>query len=270
MNILGNNSSKLNQVIFENRNKNYGAYQIRESYNDALIKSLLCLSSIICLLFGSVYVYHQINDNIIDNHIIILDDPTLNTMERIIEVDNKPLQKPPVTVIEAAAPLGTSTPTTITDEPVEENTITHLDNPNTGLGVPNSVGISPTSTISTSNTIAAIPSPLEEVTPTITIADEMPVYNADPNGIIRYVSNAIRYPEPAKSMDIQGTVYVSFVVSEFGKVEGVKIVKGIGYGCDEEVLTVINKMPTWLKAGKNQGRPVKVRYNIPVKFKLNT
>lgn len=268
MNILGNNASKLNQVIFENRNKNYGAYAIRESYNDALLKSLLCLSSIICLLFGSVYAYHKMNTSILIDEKIIFDDPNITPFVRVVELDITP--KPPVTPVEAAAPLGTSTPTTITDEPVEENNVTHLENPNTGLGNPNSNGVSPTSTLTSTNVIEAISPPAEEVAPTLTITDEMPVYNSDPNGIIRYVSNAIRYPEAAKSMEIQGTVYVSFVVSEFGKVEGVKIVKGIGYGCDEEVLKVINKMPTWLKAGKNQGRPVKVRYNIPVKFKLNT
>ena len=110
MNILGNNASKLNQVIFENRNKNYGAYAIRESYNDALVKSLLCLSSIICLLFGSAFVYHKMNNTIIDNGIIVLDDPTLKPFEKIIEVDNTPIPEP-VQPIEAAAPLGTATST---------------------------------------------------------------------------------------------------------------------------------------------------------------
>ena len=61
MNILGNNSSKLNEVIFENRNKNYGAYAIRSSYNDSLKKSLIYLSSIVFLLFGSVIISNKIN-----------------------------------------------------------------------------------------------------------------------------------------------------------------------------------------------------------------
>ena len=268
MNILGNNSSKLNQVIFENRNKNYGAYAIRESYNDALVKSLLCLSSIICLLFGSVFVYHKMNATSIDNGMIALDDPALKPFDKIITVDVTPLTKP-VQPIEAAAPLGTATPTNIVDDVIETNTVALTDNPNTGLGNPNSTGTSLTSTISSTSTISVVAvSEIIEV-PTLTIADEMPVYNTDPNGILRYVSTTITYPELAKSIGAEGTVYVSFVVSELGKVEGAKVMRGIGYGCDEEVLKVINKMPTWLKAGKNGGKAVKVRYNIPVRFKLN-
>lgn len=268
MNILANNASKLNQVIFENRNKNYGAYAIRESYNDALVKSLLCLSSIICLLFGSVFVYHKMNNTIIDNGIIVLDDPTLKPFEKIIEVDNTPIPEP-VQPIEAAAPLGTATSTNINDQAIESNTITLTDNPNTGLGDLNSHGTSLTSTVSTTSTISVVATPEVVEVPTVTIADEMPVYNTDPNGILRYVSSNITYPELAKSMGVEGTVYVSFVVSELGKVEGAKVMRGIGYGCDEEVLKVVNKMPTWLKAGKNGGRSVKVRFNIPVRFKLN-
>ena len=270
MNILGNNSSKLNAVIFENRNKSYGAYAIRESYNDALKKSLIGLSSVICLLFGSVYTYNKINAVAIDDKVIAFDDPTLNPIvERIIEMDITPPTQPNQPV-EAAAPLGTATPTNIVDDVVETNTMVLNDNPNTGLGDPNSTGTSATSTVSSTNTVAviAISSSVTE-TPIVMIADEMPVFNADPNGILRYVSNNISYPEIAKSIGVEGTVYVSFVVSELGKVEGVKVMRGIGYGCDEEVMKVVSRMPIWLKAGKNAGRAVKVRYNIPVRFKLN-
>ena len=268
MNILGNNASKLNQVIFENRNKNYGAYAIRESYNDALLKSLLCLSGIVCLLFSSVFIYHKLNNTIVDNGIIMLDDPTLKPFEKVLEVDVTPHTEP-VQPIETAAPLGTATSTIINEQAIETNTMVHTDNPNTGLGDPNSLGTSLTSTVSTTSTISVVATPEVIEVPTVTIADEMPVYNTDPNGILRYVSSNINYPELAKSIGVEGTVYVSFVVSELGKVEGAKVMRGIGYGCDEEVLKVVNRMPTWLKAGKNGGRSVKVRFNIPVRFKLN-
>ena len=269
MNILGNNASKLNAVIFENRNKNYGAYAIRESYNDSLKKSLIGLSSIICLVFGSAYAYNKMNAVSMDNQVIVLDDPTINPIERMIEIDNTPPTQPNQPV-EAAAPLGTATPTNIVDEAVESNTMVLNDNPNTGLGDLNSTGTLATSTVSSTNTVAviAVSASVSEI-PEVMIAEEMPVFNSDPNGILRYVSNNISYPEMAKSIGVEGTVYVSFVVSELGKVEGVKVMRGIGYGCDEEVVKVVTRMPIWLKAGKNAGRAVKVRYNIPVRFKLN-
>jgi protein TonB len=269
MNILGNNASKVNAVIFENRNKSYGAYAIRESYNDSLKKSLIGLCSIICLVFGSAYTYNKMTAVSADEKLIAFDDPTINPIERMIEIDNTPLPEP-VQPVEAAAPLGTATSTNIADDAVESNTTVLNDNPNTGLGDPNSTGTSATSTISSTNTVAviAVSNSITEI-PVVMIAEEMPVFNTDPNGILRYVSNNISYPEMAKSIGVEGTVYVSFVVSELGKVEGVKVMRGIGYGCDEEVVKVVSKMPMWLKAGKNAGRAVKVRYNIPVRFKLN-
>lgn len=269
MNILGNNASKLNEVIFENRNKNYGAYAIRESYNDSLKKSLIGLSTVICLVFGSAYSYNKMNAVSLDDKVIAFDDPTINLIEQVIEVDITPPTQPKQP-IEAAAPLGTATSTNIVDDVIETNTTVLNDNPNAGLGNLNSTGTSATSTISTTNTVAVISvSASVAAIPEVTIAEEMPVFNNDPNGILSYVSNNISYPEMAKTIGVEGTVYVSFVVSELGKVEGVKVMRGIGYGCDEEVVRVVTKMPIWLKAGKNAGRTVKVRYNIPVRFKLN-
>ncbi len=78
----------------------------------------------------------------------------------------------------------------------------------------------------------------------------------------------IVYPDFAREIGKEGTVHVSFVVNEVGNVEGVKVLKGIGYGCDEEVVRVIGKMPRWKKVGKNGGHPVKVRFTIPVSFRI--
>ncbi len=82
-----------------------------------------------------------------------------------------------------------------------------------------------------------------------------------------YFSNNIVYPEIARKVGIEGTVFVSFWISKDGRVRAPKILKGIGYGCDEEAIRVIKEMPRW-KPGKNGGKPVKVRLNIPVVFKL--
>ena len=96
----------------------------------------------------------------------------------------------------------------------------------------------------------------------------MPEFDGGVAGLMRYVGQNIIYPPVAREIGKEGTVYVSFVVNEMGNVENVKVMRGIGFGCDEEVVRVIGKMPRWKKVGKNAGHPVKVRYNIPVKFKL--
>lgn len=268
MNILGNNAGKLNEVIFENRNKNYGAYVIRESYNDSLVKSLVCLSSMIVLLFGSVYAYNKTNAVKIDEKITIFNDPHLDPIEYVTKVDVTPFVEPVQnTAVAATAPAGTIG-TTIVDEPIETTSV-NIDNPVSGAGSPTATGVSATG-IETS-TVITVRSDINAApvsTEALVVAEEMPEFEGGVAGLMRYVGQNISYPAIASEIGKEGIVYVSFVVNELGNVENVKVMRGIGYGCDEEVLRVMSKMPRWKKAGKNGGHPVKVRFNIPVSFKL--
>lgn len=84
---------------------------------------------------------------------------------------------------------------------------------------------------------------------------------------MRFLQNNIKYPQMAKERGIQGTVYVTFVVERNGEVTDVKILKGIGGGCDEEALRVVRNMPKW-EPGKQRGKPVRVQFNLPLKFSL--
>ncbi|MBR0170566.1 MAG: M56 family metallopeptidase [Bacteroidales bacterium] len=91
-----------------------------------------------------------------------------------------------------------------------------------------------------------------------------------PGGIealIKYLSENIKYPEQAKKDKIQGKVYISFVVEKDGSVADAKVLRGIGGGCDEEALRVVNAMPKWTP-GKQRNTPVRVQFNLPVVFKL--
>jgi protein TonB len=268
MNILGNNASKLNAVVFENRNKNYGAYVIRESYNDSLIKSLLCLGSMVVLVFGSAYAYNKANAVIPTETGIVIDDLIPETLEYVTEIDNTPKPEPVQnTSAPAAAPEG-AIGTVIDDHAVETSTV-NLENPISGVGSATATGTSLLGPETSTTTAAAI-AVTTSVTaiPEVFIAEEMPEFEGGIAGLMRYVMQNISYPEIAREIGKEGTVHVSFVVNEVGNVEGVRVVKGIGYGCDEEVLRVIGKMPRWKKGGKNGGHPVKVRFNIPVSFRL--
>jgi protein TonB len=269
MNILGNNSSKLNEIIFENRNKAYGAYAIREAYSDSLKKSILCLSGLVILLFGSVFAYNKINAIPIDDGVITFDDPNLKPLIYEMKVDLTPPETPVQAAAAATAPSG-AIPTRIIDNPAPTNTTTvNMENPISGVGSPTATGTAPlgpdASTVTTIAVVAATTATTSEV---VVFAEEMPEFEGGNTGLMNYVARNVVYPELAKEAGKQGIVYVSFVVNETGKVEGAKVLKGIGLGCDEEVLRVINKMPQWKKPGKNGGHAVKVRFNIPVSFKL--
>ena len=99
------------------------------------------------------------------------------------------------------------------------------------------------------------------------IVEKMPQYTGGESAMMKYVSENIKYPEKAKDDGIQGRVFISFVVEKDGSVSNVKVVRGIGGGCDEEAARVIAGMPKW-QPGMQKGKPVRVNYMMPVFFKL--
>jgi len=101
-----------------------------------------------------------------------------------------------------------------------------------------------------------------------TIVEEMPEFpGGGETALIKYLGSHIQYPVLAKENGITGTVYVTFEIDLVGKVKDAKILRGIGGGCDEEALRVVKTMPQW-KPGKQRGKPVRVQYNLPVRFTL--
>jgi TonB family protein len=100
------------------------------------------------------------------------------------------------------------------------------------------------------------------------IVEQMPQYTGGEEAMMKYVSENIKYPQAAKDKNIAGRVFVSFVVEKDGSIGEVKVLRGIGGGCDEEAVRVIKGMPKW-KPGIQKGKPVRVSYQIPIYFKLD-
>jgi protein TonB len=99
------------------------------------------------------------------------------------------------------------------------------------------------------------------------IVEEMPAYPGGDQKLMEYVAKNIKYPQIARETGIQGRVFVGFVVEPDGSVSNVKVLRGIGGGCDEEAVRVVKSMPKW-KPGKQRGKAVRVSYMLPVNFKL--
>lgn len=101
-----------------------------------------------------------------------------------------------------------------------------------------------------------------------TVVEQMPEYPGGMEQLMNYLWNSIEYPALAKEKGIQGRVFVNFVVEKDGSIVNVKVLRGIGAGCDEEAVRVVAAMPIW-KPGTQRGKAVRVSYNIPIKFVLN-
>ncbi|OJJ16581.1 energy transducer TonB [marine bacterium AO1-C] len=83
----------------------------------------------------------------------------------------------------------------------------------------------------------------------------------------KYISDNLNYPSQARRMGVEGRVFLQFVVEKDGSITDIKVLKGIGSGCDEEAVRVLKAAPKW-KAGKQRGVAVRVRRSIPIMFKL--
>lgn len=106
-----------------------------------------------------------------------------------------------------------------------------------------------------------------EEAPIFTVVESMPEFKGGMAELYKYLSNNIKYPVMAKESGIQGKVYVTFVVERDGSITDVRVLRGIGGGCDEEAVRVVQSMPRWTP-GKQRGKPVRVQYNLPVRFTL--
>ncbi len=99
------------------------------------------------------------------------------------------------------------------------------------------------------------------------VVENAPSFPGGDAARMKFLQDNIKYPQMARESGIQGTVYVTFVVERSGAVTDVKILRGIGGGCDEEALRVVRNMPKW-EPGKQRGKPVRVQFNMPIKFTL--
>ncbi|RLC51367.1 MAG: hypothetical protein DRI23_05170 [Candidatus Cloacimonadota bacterium] len=99
------------------------------------------------------------------------------------------------------------------------------------------------------------------------VVENLPEFPGGMEALFKHIQEKISYPDSARLLGIQGTVYVSFVVKKSGTVDNAYILRGIGGGCDEEALKVVKSMPDWIP-GEQKGKPVNVQMALPIKFKL--
>ena len=95
----------------------------------------------------------------------------------------------------------------------------------------------------------------------------MPQYLGGPSALFEYLSQNIKYPSVAEENGVQGRVLVTFVVERDGTITDVRVVKSVDPSLDKEAQRVVNSMPRWIP-GKQNGSPVRVKYTVPVTFKL--
>ena len=254
-----------NDIVFEGRNHEYGAYQIRRNYNRTVMIALL--STILVFVVGVS----------IPKILELLGG--LKQQEKMVSVDLDQLQldaPPPVDETEPPPPPPPPPPPVATtvkfvppvvDEQAPEEDPPPVQETETQISTVTQEGTGDEQIVIPDETGNGVVEPSDNEI--FTIVEEMPSFPGGENEMIKFIQKNLIYPMLEKEAGIQGTVYVSFVIDKEGKVNDVKIMRGIsgGPGCDKEAIRVVKSMPSW-KAGKQSGRPVQVQFNLPIKFSL--
>lgn len=107
----------------------------------------------------------------------------------------------------------------------------------------------------------------EDPNQVFSIVEDMPEFPGGETALLKYIAQSIKYPVIAQENGIQGRVTVTFVINQQGKAVEAQILRGVDPALDKEALRVIGTLPTW-KPGKQRGKPVRVKYTVPVLFRL--
>ena len=247
-----------NELVFENRNKEYGAYMIRKSYNDNLLFALFSASSFIGIVAVVAFLCSKNNDNgpNLGGQLLLNDSIS-------IFVDMTPMEKPEVKIEKVVTPkeftpksdnlnLTASDDKKDVIEKGNEDVVINKNGKPEGIdSMPATIGVK-----------TEVPTLAPEDPKAF--VDQMPEFNGN---LFKYLRDNLKYPRNAIENSTSGTVVLQFVVENDGSIGNLKILKPVEDGCTEEAVRVVKSMPKW-KPGKNHGEPVRVLFNLPVKFTI--
>lgn len=243
------------EIVFQNRNKEYGAYDLRKRYKSTACFSLLSVSALFSLaILLSPLLMPKNAEAVTTGGVVFIVRP-----ENLVKPLNIP--RPEIPKPAELKQQNKYVPPKIVDDTVPIET-TLMTNDLAAQLVQN--GLVTDKTDSLIQTV--IPVETNNNEPFITVA-EMPVFPGGNASLMSYIAENTKYPAEAVENNIQGKVFVKFAVEADGSVNRIVILRGVHPLLDQEAVRVISTLPLW-KPGKQNGRPVPVWFSVPVDFQL--
>lgn len=271
-------SNEWSDLLFENRNKEYGAYVLRHQTSARNIMSIIAVLILFAIVMA-VMVAKNAYDDYKASHI---------RHEDVVILTNLPNQKPEPKV-ERAEPVRQEKIEEVVENvrksikftaPVikKDDEVDPKDEMRTQDEIMKSkVAISVFDVINGSEEgdvlkakqvlVTEVVKPREEETKIFTVVEQMPSFPGGEAALMQYLSKNIKYPPFAEENSIQGRVICTFVVERDGSVTDIHIAKGVDPSLDKEAIRVVSGMPKWIP-GRQNGQSVRVKYTLPVTFRL--
>lgn len=273
-------SKEWRDIVFDGKNKEYGAYKLRESsparHTKAITSVLIAVGIILVLLILSVSgVFAKPEEETIATA-TVQEVTTLEYEEEEIEEEEEVFQLPEPEEVVAPEEVANQQRVTdlliVEDDKIEEdkqvkNQEEVLENEAQAGAIDITEGTNDLNKITIKEEVIAEPKVEDEQPMNIAMVEQKPEFPGGEAEMYKWLGNNIVYPSAASEEGIQGRVVVEFVVGRDGSITNVRVVRPRHPALDKEAVRVIKSMPKWIP-GRNNGQPVKVTYTLPVSFKL--
>lgn len=264
----------LDDIVFAHRNKAYGAYDLRKSYPKAVTRALIIGGILFTLGVLTPTILTALTPE--EKEVSMTEVDLMKIPPPPIDPNEPPPPPPPPVEVPKVNTVKFLPPEVKPDEEVPEETpppaVEELKEAvaaeKTVIGDPNAEEViaAPEATAApTKVEVAVEAAPKEEQI--FTVVEQQPEFSGGMAALGQYLQKNLRYPAAAQRANISGRVFVSFVVNTDGSIQDVQVLKGLGFGTDEEAKRVVQAMPKW-RPGKQSGRPVRVKFNLPINFTL--
>lgn len=246
------------EIVFEVRNKEYGAYKLRKKYSRTVILSML----IGILILGTAVITPYLNAKALENREKRAERQVEIKMENLDQPAEQvapppPPPPPPADVVQQQKYV----PPVVVDSIKPEEDIQLMTADEAQIEVQNEEVVEIQEEVK-----EEVQEEDPEATPFV-VVEEMPMFPGGDAELLKYIAENTNYPEIAKENNIQGRVIVRFCVTSKGGVSQVSILKGVDPELDAEAIRVVNTLPAF-KPGKQGGKPVPVWYMVPITFTL--
>ena len=263
-------------LVFEGKNKEYGAYVLRKETGKRNLKALIWVLIGIAAIFAIAYANLAIQ-NAMKQNVSVETDVELSKLAQKkeakverkepvkVEMEQKVVEKVKSSVKFTAPEIKKDDEVKPEDEIKSQD---DLSKTNTAIGAFDVKGNDEAEgEVLKAKEVVVDEKPKEEETKVFDVVEQMPQFPGGPNALFEYLSKNIKYPVVAEENGIQGRVIVTFVVERDGSITDVKVAKSVDPSLDKEATRVVKSMPHWIP-GKQNGSAVRVKYTVPVTFRL--
>lgn len=263
----------LEDIVFHNRNKAYGAYILRSDYQRVIKIALVAGISLFCLAVLTPMIWANFEAK--QKHIVEIDlgDYKIEEPPKEIPIEAQPTPPPPPAEV-IRKTIAFNQPEIVEDDkaselPPDQDVLNNTDaqiSSVTQEGETTDIPVDDPDKYKTAEPTPPIELPKEEEKEVLFV-EIMPEFAGGKAALAKFLQKNLHYPPKASAAGIGGKVYVQFVIGKNGEISKVDVLKGLGFGCDEEAERVIKLMPNW-NPGKQSGRNVSVKFTLPIVFQL--